>query len=1144
MPRLRTRPSIFTAKSSLSTTNGVSKNISNSTLFSRNTSNNAFELDSYRSGIKSTQQLAIDFSKFENHAFFAPARAKVDLAAYKIFNQFPYTGSLSDVDLFIQQMTGFERFIYDNAPKNVGYLNFSGSGAPGDGGTRIVVSPIAGNNFPQAPGATGQNALLLTNSPFEIETQVYIPAAINDVQVIAQRLSSDAGFTLALDNSSDTSRCNVVFLVSSASESYVIASGSIQKGRFNHLRACLNTQDSGKLAAVYVNGSLIATSSDIQDFGDLTFTTQSLFIGSGSRHSIINYTVNPQTSFSGALDEFRFFVGERTQADVDNYAYHQIYATDQLRLRFGFDEPYGSYDYDDVALDASGNALHSYIHNFTSSLRLTSSLAQPVTYQDYYYNPVLFPSDQAASNYFYELITSASEYDDDNPNIILSLVPPHYLDESALANGLNKFDTGLGVTPAIDTIPGTGRIAQTSSLIRLLCTISITLDEIKQFADSMSKILSIELDSDEEVSDQMLPYVADYFGVDLPNFFGKSTTDQFIFGQNVAEDQVTNYTLKDLRNILWRRLLANMPNVNVTKGSSAAVRSIFLSSGIVPENFFEIRELGMSGETRLADKREQTLEVMSVLDFSASLNGPVGASAPLGFKQDSPRLVGTYLSASRVEIGYPYPIGTFVNKVAYPPHGISGNKNDGLLTSGSFTIEAAYVFDTTKTHPSQQSLIRLETTSSAGKNPLVMNVVYSNIVHNLTCSLCVDTVNTTNPNILNLVLSGVDLFDGNRWVVGVERTRADSFNVRSGSNYTVRCVRQSGNTVTLFTTSSYFLETPTAANNAFSNIGTQNISGCFIVVGSQSLDTPAGGLSGFVNQFGTTESMFTGKISGVRFWSTDVGQPAFIEHARNPYNIGTKNPELGLGFDLVQTGAFQRIRVDANCDQATIASDAAGNIRIFDFSQNLLHLSGSGFEANKTVIKPYRQFINRFAPRFDLQQSSNKVRVRGLDVVEPTDPQYTVTGPAYEIYSVDTIVDDVRYSIEHSVVKALDQDIIATIGDTQYLDNVLGNNADLYADTYSNFVHLNDVYFNRLTDKVDLMRTYQVFRWVDTALSQMIAAALPSRTRFMGMNYVIEPHILERGKVRYYSDEMAIATTGQTVSTNISKVDDVVGSMT
>ena len=1142
MPRLRTRPSIFTAKSSLSTTNGVSKNISNSTLFSRNTSNAAFELDSYRSGIKSTQQLSIDFSKFENHAFFAPARAKIDLAAYKIFNQFPYTGSLSDVDLFIQQMTGFERFIYDNTPKNVGYLNFSGSAAPG-GGSYITVSPIAGNNFSQAPGATGQNALLLSDSLFEIETHVFIPTITNNVQVIAQRLSSDAGFTLALDNSSDTTQCNIMFLVSSASEAYVIASGSIQKGRFNHLRACLSTQDSGKIAAVYVNGSLIASSSDIQDFGDLTFTTQNMFIGSGSYHSIIDYAISPQTTFSGALDEFRFFVGERTQADINDYAYHQKYATDQLRLRFGFDEPYGSYDYDDVALDSSGNALHSYIQNFTSSLRLTSSLAQPMTYQDYYYNPVLFPSDDAVNNYFYDLITSASDYDKDNPNIILSLVPPHYLDESALANGLNKFDSGLGVMPAIDTIPGTGRIAQTSSLVRLLCTVSITLDEIKQFADSMSKILAIELDSDEDVSDQMLPFVADYFGVELPNFFAKSSTDQFIFGQNVAEDQVTSYTLKDLRNTLWRRLLANMPNVNVTKGTGAAVRSIFLSSGIVPENFFEIRELGMAGETRLVDKREQTLEVMSVLDFSASLNSPVGSAVPMGFKNDSPRLVGSYLSASRVETGYPYPVGTFTDKTQYSPHGISNNVSDGLLTSGSFTLEAAYVFDTTKSHPAQQSLIRLETTSSAGKNPVLMNVVYNNVMKNLSCSLCVDAVNTTNPNVLKLVLSGVDLFDGNRWVVGVERTRADAFNIRSGSNYSVRCARQAGNTVTLFTTSSYFLETPNASSNALSNISTQNTSGCFIVVGSQSLDAPASGLNGFVNEFGSIASMFTGKISGVRFWSTDVGQPAFIEHARNPYNIGTRNPELGLGFDLVQTGAFQRLRVDASCDQATTTADIAGNIRIFDFSQNLSHISGSGFEAGKTVIKPYRQFINRLAPRFDLQQSSNKVRVRGLDVVEPTDPQYTVTGPAYEIYSVDSIIDDVRYSIEHSVVKALDQDIVATIGDMQYLDNVLGSNADMFSDTYSNFVHLNDVYFNRLTDKVDLMRTYQVFRWVDTALSQMISAALPKRTRFSGMNYVIEPHILERGKVKYYSEEMAVATTGASVTTNISRVDDVAGSV-
>lgn len=1135
MPRLRTRPSIFTAKSSLSSTNGVSKNISNGDLFSRNTSNSAFELDSYRAGIKSTQQLAIDFSKFENHAFFAPAKAKVDIAAYKIFNEFPYTGSLSDVDLFIQQLTGFERYVYDNTPKNVGYLNFSGSAAGGDGGTHIIVSPIAGNNFPAAPGATGQNALLLSNSPFEIETHIYVPSITNNVQIVAQRLSTDAGFTLALDQSSDTTQCKVMFLVSSASDAYVIASASLQKGRFNHLRARLDLQDSGKRAVLYANGTLIASSSDIQDFGDLTFTTQSMFIGSGSHHSIIDYAITPVSTFSGSLDEFRLFVGPRTQSDIDKYAYHQIYAADNLKLRFGFDEPYGSYDYDDVVLDSSGNALHSYIQNFTSSFRLTSSITQPITYQDYYYNPVLFPSDQATNDYYQELITSASDYDDDNPNIILSLVPYHYLDESARAVGLSRYDAGLGTSPALETVPGTGALAQTSALVRLLCTISITLDEIKQFTDSMSKILAIELDSDEEVSDQMLPFVADYFGVDLPNFFAKSSTDQFIFGQNVAEDQVTSYTLKELRNTLWRRLLANMPNINVSKGTSAAVRSIFLSSGIVPENFFEIRELGMSGETRLADKREKTLEVMSVLDFSGSFVSSISPLDSLGFAQDSPRIVSSYLSASRVEVGYPNPIGTFVNASTYAPHGISNNVNDGLLTSGSFTLEAAYVFDVTKNHPRTQSLMRLETTSSTGINPVLANIIYS--PGYLTCSLCVDNVNTTNPNVLNLFLSGVDLFDGNRWVVALERARVDSFSTNQGSNYTLRCARQVGSDVTLFTTSSYFLETVLASSNAFCNVDSQNVSGCFLVIGSQSLDVH----NRFLNAFGSLETKFTGKVQNIRFWSTDVGQASFIEHTRNPFNIGTKDPELGLGFNLVTTGAFQRIRVDASCDQATTAADTSGNIRIFDFSQNGLHISGSGFEASKTVIKPNRQSIDRIAPRFDLQQGSNKVRVRGLDVVEPTDPQFTITGPAYEIYNVDSIVDDVRYSIEHSIVKALDQDIIAVIGDTQYLDNLLGNSVDAFNDVYPRLDHLNDVYFNRLTGKVDLMRTYQVFRWVDTALSQMIASVLPKRTRFLGMNYIIEPHILERGKIKYYSDEMAIATTGTTLLTSLNQADDVSG---
>lgn len=1136
MARLRSKPAFFRGRQSLSTTNGVSKNVSNDSLFSRSTDKDAFDLDSYRAGIRSTQQLSIDFSKFENHTFFAPARAKVDVAFHKILNQYPYTGSQADIDIFLQKLTGFERYVYDNYPKNIGYMFFSGATLrPAGEGTYIDVSPIAGKQFPDAPGASGQNQLLLNDSPFEIEAHIYVPTIVNDVQIVAQRSSSDAAFTLALNLTSSTTQCDLMFLVSSASNSYLIASGTIIKGQFNHIRACLQNEDDGKRAIIYTNSDLLASSSDIQDFGGLTFTSQSFLIGSGTRHSILDYDINPQSTLSGAIDEFRFYVGERTQDDIDTYSNQQTNASDLLKLYFRFDEPSGSYDYNDVVLDYSGKCLHSYVENYKQSMRNTGSIAVPIM-QDLYYSPILFSTFTDVTDSATTLISSASAYDIDNPNIITSLVPRHVLVESANAAGLAAYDSGLGDLPTLENLPGTGGLQNTSAIMRMLIILSIEMDEVKQFVDSMSNLLAIELGSEDKVSDQMLPFVADYFGVDLPNFFAKSSTEQFSFGQNVLDDQVSDYTLKQIRNIIWRRILANMPSIIASKGTSAAIRSVFLASGIVPENFFVIRELGLAGETVLDDKRDTSVDVGAVLDFSASLSTPTGSFrvGPYGFigaKDDSPILVGSFLSSSRTEVGYPYPTDTFVSKSYYPPHGISKSNSDGLLTSGSFTFEASYVFDISKAHPVSQSLVRLQTTSSLNTQNLLSNLVYAHALNNsgsLIWSLCVDSNNSINPSVLNLALTGVNLFSGDRWHIGLIRQRNDSIDIPASSSYSLYCARQIGTTTDLFTTSSYFLESDNPAYNALANIGTSNTSGSYLVVGSGTIDTTN---NLFLNSRGLIETRFTGKISGIRFWSTDIDQISFIEHTRNPYNIGTSNPEIGLGLELSQTGSFQRLRIDASCDQATTSSDSSGNIRIFDFSQNSLHLSGSGFEANKMIIKPYRQVINRYSPRFDLQQTGNKVRVRGVNQLLATDSDFTVQGPAYEIYDSATIVDDVRYSIEHSIVKALDEDIMSTIGNIQYVDNALGSQVDLYSDSYSGLDNLSSVYFRRLTDNMDLMRTYDVFRWVDTALSQMIASLLPKRTLFLGINYIIEPHILERGKMKYYSDEMAIKTTGQEIYT-------------
>jgi hypothetical protein len=1090
-------------------------------------SDDNFLIDSYLAGFKSTQQLAIDFSEFSNHSFFSPARSKVDVALYKSINEYPYTGSGANIDEFLVKLTGFEKYVFDSIPRNIGYLFFSGTQkTEGSGGTYIEVKPYKGYNFPDAPGSSGDAAIVVGQSPFEIEAHLYVPPIVNDNQIITQRMQSTAGYTLALSQSASTSDCRIIFLVSSASDSYVIASGTLSKGNFSHVRACLVEEGGAKKAKIFVDQNLVGSSSDSQDFGSLSFDTSSFLIGSGSRHEIIDYNFVPMQTLSGAIDELRFFVDQRSDENVEKYRDRQIFATSSLKLYFRFDEPSGSYDMNNFVLDYSGECLHSEIGNFSQHLRMTSSIRVPIDFQNSYYSPVLYPDFSDFENLIDALITSASEYDSENPNSVIKFVPFHYLQESAISSGLSSYDAGIGVFPTLDSVPGTGEMPRSSPVLSILSLMSIQVDEIKQFIDSMSNLLAIELGDEDKLNGKMIKYAADYFGIDLPNFFAKSTTEQFSFGNDINNDDLATYTLRSLRDDLWRRIISNMTYVNSSKGTKSAVRSIMLSSGIVPENFFTIREYGMSGESRLADLRDQTVEVTAMVDFSGSLTLPTGSLTYPGFRTDSPRIVSTYLSASRTEIGFPEIRGTFVNIDSFPPHGTSSDPSDGLMTSGSFFVEGSYVFDKRVKHPISQSLIRLAGTGSALNSALYANLIYvqdseSSGTLKLGLKPSMEAA-ASSPAALNLFLTGVNLFDGERWTVGFERARNDELGL-SSSLYTLRCARQAGDQASYFSTSSFYVEVSSDySSSAFQGINSSyNSSGSHIIIGSQSIDSSARLLN---SETEFLYSNFTGKVSHIKFFSSRIDDTSFIEHARNFASIGTSNPEFGLGFDLVQTGAFQRMRIDASCDQATTSSDSAGNIRIFDFSQNGLHLSGSGFVPSNRVISPYMATVDRISPRFDLQQISNKVRVRGLNVPNKTDPEFTIAGPAYEIYDVNEIVDDVRFSIEHSAVKALNEDIMSTVGNTQYIENSLGNPIEMFNDSYAKIDHFSNVYFNRLTGNIDLARTYDVFRWVDVALTDLVESVLPKRTKFLGINYIIEPHVLERGKIKYYSQESFMTT--------------------
>ena len=1120
-----TRPS-FRSESGLSRKpRTVFDNIVNNDIVKENTINTAsFLHDPDGSSLKSTQELPVDYTQFENHTFFNSARSKVDISFDQIINHFPYDKKRSDIELFLNKLTGFERHVYDQFPKHTGFITLSGSSSPSLAeGHYIEIRDGKSLNFPTLENKNFGVAVLDPNlSPFTFELQIKIPEQANKNEVIFQRNSSTAGITLALSQSASTTNCNIVFLVSSASESYVIASGSINKGKWIHLSPQLTEHEGAKRAVIFLNQSASYFSSDTQDFGSLSFEGESIYIGSGTSHSILDYSFEPKSTLSCSIDEFRYYKSSRSIDELKKFAKREVYPDDDMLAYFKFNEPYGSYAGNNVALDSSGNKLHSYITNFKVTMRSSGSLTEPLTYENIAYSPNLFANHDDVIALNTNLLEDAESFDNDNPNFIMKLVPPHYFTQGAQLEGLSRIDQNLGNRYTAISIPGTGRLNPPQLTLSFLLAYAKFYDEIKLMIDYFSHVNYVELDDPESAIDKFLPYVAKFYGFNLPNFFTNSTPDQFFYGQTLENNySISSNSLKNVRYQIWRRILGNITDLIMSKGTRSSIRSAILSTGIIPENFFNIREFGGPSQIDLKGLRQQTQETSTMLDMSGTLAAEGSSPTSAGFFSNIPNIISPFLSASRVEPGLPNIAGSFVSDGS---RNVSNNINDGLLTSGSFSIEGIVKFPPTVGHKATQSIFRLQTTGSSSPSNVaacLLNVVYEHnaIDESGSLKLYVRSSKETTAPTLSLSIGGVNLFNGEKWYVSTGRVRADLTSSLSSSYY-LRCgFLEDKTTYTYFSTSSYFEETATGnvSQDLFQNIDSSyNASGTFLTIGSQSLSTTS---TRFLNTSTTYASTnFSGRISQIRFWSKGLDEIESVEHLRNYRSLGVENPELNFNFNTQETGSFERLRIDVSTDQLVTSSNGAGKIILFDFSQNNYHLTGSTFENDVTLIKNEIFAVNRISPSIDLLQTDDKVRVRSMLNLENTD-SYTQPAPLYTLGQELAVNDDNRFSIEYSAIKALNEDIVGIIGNTQYLDDALGHTSLLFDNAYPDFDYLSQIYFQRLVNPINLRTYIDLFKWFDLSLTELVSQLIPRKTNFLGINYVIESHILERHRHRYLFDK-------------------------
>ena len=193
-------------------------------------------------------------------------------------------------------------------------------------------------------------------------------------------------------------------------------------------------------------------------------------------------------------------------------------------------------------------------------------------------------------------------------------------------------------------------------------------------------------------------------------------------------------------------------------------------------------------------------------------------------------------------------------------------------------------------------------------------------------------------------------------------------------------------------------------------------------------------------------------------------------------------------------------------------------------------MSGSGFVPQDSVFSNELFVYSYIDPKFDERSTDNKIRVRSWQSLKNERELGGVAAPSYSVLRSEEPEDDNRFLVESSVVQALNEDIINIFSTLDEWDNMIGNPELMFSEDYPDLQVLRDIYFNRLTGKIKIKEFFEFFRWFDDSIGMIIEDLLPRKTNFLGVQFTIESHMLERTKFRYDWADNYIPIRIQTVT--------------